>query len=249
MVICPSQFSADEVTSRFGVANAVAIPNGVSPEFRSTEPLSDRQLADLGIVRPFVLHAGGCTERKNLAGLAAAWELLRRARPDVTLVLMGPADERRDRLFAPLDGTRRTGWVDGPTARGVLASASALVVPSLYEGFGLPALEGMAAGVPVVAADRGSLPEVCGDAAYLVEPDGPGIAGGLEAALAHGPDTSAMVGRGRGRAAEFHLGAQPGGPCGRLAVLRLTDPARGAAVSPHRWRGRRARRRRPSGRA
>ena len=203
VVICPSQFSADEVTARFGVSNAVAIPNGVSPELRQTAPLPDARLAELGIRRPFVLHAGGCTDRKNLAGLAEAWALLHPSWPDVTLVLMGPADERRDRLFAPLPATLRIGWVDGPTARGLMASASAIVVPSRYEGFGLPALEGMAVGVPVVAADRSSLPEVCGDAAYLVEPDGRGLAAGLEAALAHGPDTTAMVERGRTRAARF----------------------------------------------
>ena len=203
VVICPSQFSADEVTARFGVAKAVAIPNGVSPEFQRAEPLPGARLAELGVPRPFVLHAGGCTDRKNLVGLADAWTLVHQSRTDVTLVLMGPADERRDRLFAPLPATLRVGWVDGPTARGLMASASAIVVPSVYEGFGLPALEGMAVGVPVVAADRSSLPEVCGDAAYLVEPDGRGLADGIEAALAHGSDTTAMVERGRRRAAEF----------------------------------------------
>ena len=76
-------------------------------------------------------------------------------------------------------------------------------MPSVYEGFGLPALEGMAVGVPVVAASRSSLPEVCGDAAYLVEPDGRGLALGIEAALADGAETAAMVERGRCRADEF----------------------------------------------
>jgi glycosyltransferase involved in cell wall biosynthesis len=203
VVICPSEFSAEEVGHTLGVANAVTIPNGVSPEFQGTLPLSEARLAELGIRAPYVLHAGGCTDRKNLAGLAEAWSLVHQSRPDVMLVLMGPANERRDRLFAPLPATVRTGWVDDPTARGLIASAAAVVVPSLYEGFGLPALEGMAVGVPVVAANRSSLPEVCGDAAYLVEPDGPGLAHGLEAALARGPETAAMVERGRRRAAQF----------------------------------------------
>jgi len=203
VVICPSQFSADEVTARFGVSEAVVIPLGVSPEFQRTEQPTDSQLADLGITRPYVLHAGGCTDRKNLAGLADAWALVHKSHPEVMLVLMGPPDDRRDRLFAPLPSTLRIGWVDGPTARGVMAAASVIVVPSLYEGFGLPALEGMAVGVPVVAADRSSLPEVCGDAAYLVEPDGRGLAEGIDAAIAAGPDTEAKVERGRRRTAEF----------------------------------------------
>ncbi len=203
VVICPSHFSASEITAQLGVAHPVVIPLGVNREFFASTPLSENELDDLGIRVPFILHAGGCTLRKNLAGLAAAWPLVRAARPDTMLALMGPPNERRDRLFAELPGTVRSGRVDDETVRGVMAAAAAVVVPSTYEGFGLPALEGMAAGVPVVVARRSSLPEVCGDAAYLVEPDGPGLAEGLLAALERGADTEAMIERGRRRAAEF----------------------------------------------
>jgi glycosyltransferase involved in cell wall biosynthesis len=203
VVICPSQFSADEVATQLGVADPVAIHNGVNRKFFGAVPLDEDGLAALGIRGPFVLHAGGCSQRKNLAGLAAAWPVVHTARPATTLVLMGPPDERRDRLFGPLAGALRIGRVDDDTVRGVMAAASAVVVPSTYEGFGLPALEAMAVGVPVVAADRSSLPEVCGDAAYLVEPDGPGLAEGMLAALDHGPDTDALVARGRIRAEGF----------------------------------------------
>ena len=203
VVICPSQFSADEVASQLGVAAPVAIHNGVNRAFFGTTPLTDEGLDALGIRPPFVLHAGGCTQRKNLTGLAAAWPLVRSARPDTMLVLMGPKDERRDRLFGHLAGAKCLGRVEDAVVRGVMAAAATVVVPSVYEGFGLPALEGMAVGVPVVAAAGSSLPEVCGDAAYLVEPDGPGLAEGLIAALQRGPDTSAMVERGRLRAETF----------------------------------------------
>jgi glycosyltransferase involved in cell wall biosynthesis len=203
VVICPSQFSADEVASQLGVSAPVAIHNGVDPAFFEAVPASDDQLAALGISRPFVLHAGGCTQRKNLAGLAAAWPRVRSSRSDVILALLGPPDDRRDRLFAPLAGTVRAGRVDDTTLRAVMAAAAAVVVPSTYEGFGLPALEAMAAGVPVVAAARSSLPEVCGDAALLVEPDGDALAQGMVAVLEAGTDTAAMIERGRARAATF----------------------------------------------
>ncbi|MGO8873969.1 MAG: glycosyltransferase [Acidimicrobiales bacterium] len=203
VVICPSQFSADEVAAELGVAAPVVVHNGVDERFFGASPLATDRLGELGIRAPFVLHAGGCTERKNLAGLAAAWTRVAEARPRASLVLLGPPDERRDRLFGPLAGTVLTGRVDDAAVAGVMAAASAVVVPSTYEGFGLPALEAMAAGVPVVAADRSSLPEVCGDAAYLVEPDGAGLAEGLIAALEGGPDTAAMIERGRVRATTF----------------------------------------------
>ena len=81
--------------------------------------------------------------------------------------------------------------------------ASAVVVPSTYEGFGLPALEAMVCGTPVVAARRGALPEVCGDAALLVEPDGAAIAEGIERVLAEEALAGDLRDRGLRRAAEF----------------------------------------------
>jgi glycosyltransferase involved in cell wall biosynthesis len=203
VVICPSQFAADEVASEFGVATPVAIHNGVNERFFGASPLAEADLHGLGVASPFVVHAGGCSARKNLSGLADAWPRVRSAHPDAVLVLLGPQDDRRDRLFAPLPGTVRLGRVDDATVPRLMAAAAAVVVPSTYEGFGLPALEAMAVGVPVVAAARSSLPEVCGDAAYLVEPDGGGLAEGLVAALADGPDTRSMVERGRQRALAF----------------------------------------------
>lgn len=203
VVICPSQFSAEEVATVLGVDEPVAIHNGVHAQYFDATPLAEEVRLDLGVRTPFVLHAGGCTERKNLAGLAAAWPLVHRARPDTMLVLIGPSDPRRDRLFGPLAGAVRLGRVDFDTALGLTAAAAAVVVPSTYEGFGLPALEAMAAGVPVVASARSSLPEVCGTAGYLVEPDADGLTEGLLAALQGGAETSAKIASGRIRARSF----------------------------------------------
>jgi glycosyltransferase involved in cell wall biosynthesis len=206
-VICPSEFSASEVAGQLGLADVVAIPLGVAPAFFERRPATEERLAELGIRAPFVLHAGGCSLRKNLAGLADAWTRVRASRPEASLVLVGPADGRRDRLFAGLPGTVRTGRLEDADVRGVMAAAAVVVVPSLYEGFGLPALEGMASGVPVVAADRSALPEVCGDAALLVEPTGDALAEGILAVLEGDPGSEGRVARGIDRAGEFTWGA------------------------------------------
>ena len=123
--------------------------------------------------------------------------------------------------------------MDDSTARGVMAAASAVVVPSIYEGFGLPALEAMAVGVPVVAARRSSLPEVCGDAAYLVEPDPAGLAEGLLAALDGGADVEAMVARGRHRAERFTWEASVSAHAAVRRVLLAHVPLEGARADGH----------------
>lgn len=202
-VVCPSQFSAEEIHAALGVQNPLVIPNGVSERFFCAAPLDHDALVPLGIRAPFVLHAGGATERKNLAGLAEAWALLRTRYPEASLVLLGPPDARRDRFFGPLPGVLRLGRVAADLVLGLMATAAVVVVPSIYEGFGLPALEAMAVGVPVVAARRGSLPEVCGDAAVLVEPTGEGLAAGIASVLEGGADVDAMVDRGRARAGRY----------------------------------------------
>jgi len=85
----------------------------------------------------------------------------------------------------------------------LLAGSQALVIPSLYEGFGLPAVEGMAAGVPVVALNASSLPEVLGDAGILAEPDPDSLADAMIWAASGDPDVAALVSRGRTRAKDF----------------------------------------------
>jgi len=182
-VICPSQFSADEIVKVLKVANPAVIPNGVAPEAFESRPLSGAELEALGLRPPFVLHTGGCTLRKNLRSLSEAWPLVRSAVPDATLALVGAPDPRRSALFSGVSGAVLLGRLDSNLLARVRTSAACLVIPSLYEGFGLPALEGMAAGVPVVATQRSSLPEVCADGAILVEPTPAGLAEGVIHAL------------------------------------------------------------------
>ena len=202
-IVCVSEFTAAEAVDLLGVSDPHVVPNGVEPAFFGAEPLGGDALAALGIHGPYVLTTGGASERKNLAALADAWPVVRAARPDVTLVLAGPPHERRTALFGALPGVVMTGRIPAETLPRLYAGASVVAVPSLVEGFGLPALEGMAAGVPVVASNRSSLPEVVGDGGLLVEPTGPALADGVLDALAGGADVAALAERGRERARRF----------------------------------------------
>ncbi|GAA3664730.1 glycosyltransferase family 4 protein [Microbacterium marinilacus] len=202
-VVCVSQHTASDVAELFGVERLHVVPLGVDERFRAAEPLAAAELEALGIRGRYLLHAGGATQRKNLEGLAGAWQRVQAATPDVTLVLAGPQHARRDALFGGLPRALRVGRVPDTVLPRLLAGAEAVVVPSLYEGFGLPVLEAMAAGVPVVAAQTSSLPEVSGGLATLVDPGPDGIAEGLRHVLSSGFDRERAVAAGREHAAGF----------------------------------------------
>lgn len=182
-VVCPSEFSAQELRDEYGLDRVFVVPNGLADEFREARPLTPAALQEMGLPVRYVMHMGGATSRKNLTGLADAWQRLNPGQPDVGLVLCGPPDARRTELFARLPRTHLLGKVPRRTLVGLMAGASAVVVPSVYEGFGLPVLEAMACGVPVVAAACSALPEVLRGSGRLVEPHGQALAEGLSEAL------------------------------------------------------------------
>lgn len=205
LVICPSQFAADEVSELLGVPGerTRVIPNGVGTEFLSALPADDELLARRRIRPPFLLHAAGVTTRKNLPALAGAWRSVREEFPDLSLVLCGPPDERRDVVFGADPRAVRPGRLPPAELAQLMLRAAAVVVPSTYEGFGLPALEGMACGRPVVATATGALPEICGEAAVLVQPTAQGLAGGLDEVLRDPRRAEALGRAGRERARRF----------------------------------------------
>src|SRR5439155_12238359 len=135
-----------------------------------------------GIDRPFFLRYGGYTKRKNVPLLLEAWAQV----PAGTLVLAGPAHPVREKILADAASVERVvvlDYVPKHLLARLLRTATALVSPSSYEGFGLPLLEAMATGTVVVAVGTPSAHEVCGDAALLVDGDARSFAGALRRVL------------------------------------------------------------------
>ena len=157
----------------------------------------ERFRPDGGAREPFLLYPANRWPHKNHERLFEAVERVRRERPELTLVLTGSGHEGKP---AP-EGVVVRGRVAPEELVCLYRTASALVFPSLYEGFGQPPLEAMACGCPVATSSAGSLPEVCGDAARYFDPRSPtAIADGVLDVLAH-PDEWAP--RGIARAAQF----------------------------------------------
>ena len=127
---------------------------------------ADRYLITLSTIEP----------RKNLPALVRAFDAVAAEEPDLHLVMVGPdgwgVHEFHDALAAAhhADRVHRIGYVAKDERADLLAGATALAYPSIYEGFGLPPLEAMQSGVPVVASNAGPIPEVLGDAALLPDP-------------------------------------------------------------------------------
>lgn len=179
-VVVPSSFAKSEVVELLGISpdRIRVIPYGLAPAFQGPATPTGA-VSPNSIPARFVLHAAGATRRKNLDALAAAWRHVAQADDSLHLLLGGPPSEKRNKLFAELPRARMLGRVPPGDIAWLMSRAQAIVVPSIYEGFGLPALEGMAVGTPVVAARCGALPEVCGDAALMVEPTPDAIANGI----------------------------------------------------------------------
>jgi glycosyltransferase involved in cell wall biosynthesis len=224
-VVCtPSAAVGAEVADAYRLApdRLVVTPLGVGPAWRAAEPPDPAWLAGRGLPGRYLLFVGSREPRKNLPTLLAAYrELLAGVKGAAgaagpgpaagegdgvpPLVLVGPPGwgAAVDLAGLPTEAVRTPGYLATDDLARVVAGAAALVFPSWYEGFGLPALEALACGTAVVAADLPALREVLGDQAELVAPgDAAALAAALARVLDDPGDAAARAAR-RGRAAGF----------------------------------------------
>jgi glycosyltransferase involved in cell wall biosynthesis len=175
-------------------------------------PVSDLTALDrYGLSPGYILFVGTLEPRKNIPTLLRSYRsLLDRAVTDVPLVLVGRRGWLAEGVFDTLESLRldRVRILDDVAGLESLIQlyngARLLVIPSFYEGFGLPVLEAMACHTPVVASDRGSLPEIVGDAGLLVNPEDPDeLAAAIERLLSDEPLRAALIEKGRLQAARF----------------------------------------------
>ena len=203
-VVAPSEFTRRELIAEGFAPDAVFVAHhGVAQVVEPDAATIDGRLEHLGVKPPFVLAVGTIEPRKNLPVLVAALQSARTRHPDTTLVLAGP----RGWLDVPdLDKpwVRELGAVDERALDALYRRADLYAMPSRYEGFGLPVLEAMARGCPVVAADAASLPEVVGGAGILVPTgDVAAWARALDALLADPDARAELTEAGIARAATF----------------------------------------------
>lgn len=208
-VITVSEFSRRRLVDFAGVReNRVeVIPNGVGHQFAPVDPrIIARTRERLRLPPRYVLSVGSIAPRKNLARLLAAWQQLPADEWGLSLLLVGASGK----AFKPVDvacddpSVVMTGYVDDEHLPALYSGAELFVFPSIYEGFGLPVLEAMACGTPVVCANSSALPEVAGDAAVLVDPwDPASIAEGIQFVLNDRVLREDLTQRGLARARRF----------------------------------------------
>ncbi len=223
-LIAISNTTRDDLIRYIGAppAKISVVHHGVSSRFR---PVEDQDLiaatqAKYGITRPYFLYVGTIQPRKNLARLIEAYaQALQIANPHLESLtvspqlviagkrgwLTGEIERQATQLFGPdSPSVRFTGYIADEDLPALLSGALAFVFPSLYEGFGMPILEAMACGTPVLASATSALPEIAGDAALLIDPeDTAAIADGLARLASDAALRDDLRARGLARAGQF----------------------------------------------
>lgn len=214
-VIAPSEATKQDLITLAGVApdRITVIPHAVDPLFarRLSEDSVREYRARKGLTAPYVLYVGAIDRRKDWRGLLEACALLRRTHGSVRLVIAGHVSGRRSDLEASLgsaglgDGVVLVGHVPDAELPALYAGAAVFVYPSWWEGFGLPPLEAMAMGVPVIAYRTSSLPEVLEGAGLLLDAPCPPatLAAAMQSVLDDQSLRQSLIDKGRRQAARF----------------------------------------------
>jgi glycosyltransferase involved in cell wall biosynthesis len=208
--IAVSRYTADDLVRRAGVpaSKIDVVYHGLDPAFSTAENGAGR----VPSVTPYVLAVGGVSPRKNTRRLIAAfsrWRARGGRRSQYRLLITGTsldADFEQNGSALP-EGVSLLGYVDKAELPGLYSGAAAFLYPGIYEGFGLPIIEAMASGAPVVTSRTGAAPEIAGGAAILVDPfDVESIETGLEQAMLP-EEARRLVELGRDRARLFEWSA------------------------------------------
>jgi len=215
MVIVPSNAVAEDVVQHLHVERQriTVIPEGCDPRFQPVgEPVRDAIRRRYDLPERYILFVGTLEPRKNVKALLQAFARIADEQPQdhLKLVIVGRPGWGSEDYGAMVEAlglqtaVQFTGFVDDEYLPDLYRGALLFVYPSLYEGFGLPVLEAMACGIPVITSNRSSLPEVAGDAALLVDPTQPeALAAAMSAVLHDDALRQALRAKGLARAAAF----------------------------------------------
>jgi glycosyltransferase involved in cell wall biosynthesis len=203
LIHVPSEFSKRELISNLDADEDKihVIPYGLESEVfnNNVDVLSSEDMKRIGLPAYYILFAAGASQRKNLPNLLSAWLQVQERYPDVQLILAGPHRVNEILSKHPKCNAKYIGYLNRQDLPRAMKSSLFVVCPSIYEGFGLPPLEALACGVPVLTTELGAIPEVVGDAALMCPTgtvddlvsglqtllDNPGL---LEKLRAKGPD-------------------------------------------------------------
>lgn len=211
MILTISEFSKREIMDLMHVPEEKISIVYCAPGFTDSETALPVLSEEFGIDSEYILYVGTIEPRKNLVRLIHAYDRIRtESGLHYQLVLAGGKGWQNDEIYNAAHSSRFakdivfTGYITDAEKNGLYKNASVFVFPSLYEGFGMPPLEAMHFDCPVVCSDAASLPEVCGNAAELVDPsDEKSIAGGILKVLENPEYSAQLVQRGHERVTAF----------------------------------------------
>jgi glycosyltransferase involved in cell wall biosynthesis len=214
MVVAVSEATRDDLERVWKIPGEkiAVVHEGVAGSYRPVEDeaLLEDVLGKYGITRPYFLYLGGFDPRKNIYNMLLGYKRYRSTGGETAFILCGDTAGYEESLADTVDelGLGRSvllpGFIADEDLPALYSGALALVFVSIYEGFGLPLLEAMACGAPVLASNVSSIPWVAGDAALLVDPlDPAAIAGGLELLASEDTTRSGLVRKGLARSSLF----------------------------------------------